>query len=164
MFFKFQLSFQRGFSRSCQRYNGTKRLPSATHPPLDSQVPAQASPARPRRGRPPKSESSVSSGPNQVAVSGLEGLGLLNHPASPTRSLKPQPAAEPRWTPDASGGNFDLPPPSEWRRHFNLTHHGIRERVCVRNPLTADTIAASFIPPGSLGKVVIEAFPGLLHF
>jgi len=54
----------------------------------------------------------------------------------------------------------DLPLVDEWRRQFPAllaTNH----RVSIRNPKTASQLANAFIPDGSEGKVVIEAFPGM---
>jgi hypothetical protein len=145
----------RGFSRSCLRYYRTKQPPDIPLLETQESLPVK----RPRR---PKLKDSTDQ--EQVPVSGLEGLGLLNHPASPTKPIKQKSTPEEKWTPDTSNGNCDLPPSSEWRRHFVLTQHSIRERVCVRDPITADATAESFVPSTSHGKVVIEAFPGLSTF
>lgn len=55
----------------------------------------------------------------------------------------------------------ELPPISEWRKHFpsTLSMH----RVFIRNPVTADLIADSFVPEGSKDKVIIEGYPGGLR-
>jgi transcription factor 1 len=53
----------------------------------------------------------------------------------------------------------DLPHRDEWRKTFPpllATAH----RVSIQNPRTAGLLADAFIPRGSEGKIVIEAFPG----
>lgn len=52
----------------------------------------------------------------------------------------------------------ELPPISEWRKHFpsTLSMH----RVFIRNPDTADLLANAFVPEGSKDKVIIEGYPG----
>lgn len=54
---------------------------------------------------------------------------------------------------------IELPHMNEWNKHF-LSLLSVRHRVSIRNPITASSIADAFIPAGSEGKVVIEAFPG----
>lgn len=56
---------------------------------------------------------------------------------------------------------IELPHMNEWNKHF-LSLLSVRHRVSIRNPITASSIADAFIPAGSEGKVVIEAFPGAL--
>lgn len=55
---------------------------------------------------------------------------------------------------------LELPPDAEWRQVFaaNMEAH---HRVSVRNPMTAAKLAEAFVPTGSKGKVVIEAYPGI---
>lgn len=55
--------------------------------------------------------------------------------------------------------NGELPPILEWRKYFQ-TSMDCFNRVSVRNPKTAAALAEAFVPKGSVGKVVIEAFPG----
>lgn len=57
----------------------------------------------------------------------------------------------------------DLPPIMEWRKHFTSTLES-NHRISIRNPETAAAMADAFVPEGSHGKVVIEAFPGELYF
>lgn len=53
----------------------------------------------------------------------------------------------------------DLPSQDEWRKIFpHLLANA--NRVSIRNPQTASRLADVFIPQGSGGKIVIEAFPG----
>lgn len=54
---------------------------------------------------------------------------------------------------------LELPPPSEWKRHFNANAY-TSTRVTIFNPKTAAQVADAFVPHGSQGKTVIEAFPG----
>ena len=142
--------------------------------------------AKPRRGRPPKHFSHSpptdrrapeKSGPSVEESSELlddrrlqtsstledrpvlEGLGLLHHAASPTKLLDLSQSVEPRWKPDPSDQQVNLPPVSEWTKLF--PHHNVvRERVYLRNPTTADVVAEAFVPEGSKGKVIVETFPG----
>jgi hypothetical protein len=68
------------------------------------------------------------------------------------------PEQPPTGTP-VDAAKVDLPHTDEWRRHFPAlvaTYH----RVSIRNPTTAARLANAFVPAGSEGKVVIEAFPG----
>ncbi|TCD67450.1 Mitochondrial transcription factor 1 [Steccherinum ochraceum] len=57
----------------------------------------------------------------------------------------------------------DLPPLDEWRTYFP-NQFAAKERVSVRNPATADSLAKSYFHPKSIaagkGKIIIEAFPG----
>ncbi|KAH7923740.1 S-adenosyl-L-methionine-dependent methyltransferase [Leucogyrophana mollusca] len=53
-----------------------------------------------------------------------------------------------------------LPPASEWRKAFPSGGAAVKDRVSIRNPATAMLVANSFVPPGSEGKVIIEAYPG----
>lgn len=57
----------------------------------------------------------------------------------------------------------DLPPIMEWRKYFTSTLES-NHRISIRNPETAAAMADAFVPEGSHGKVVIEAFPGELYF
>ncbi|GLB45068.1 putative class I-like SAM-binding methyltransferase superfamily, rRNA adenine N(6)-methyltransferase family protein [Lyophyllum shimeji] len=54
---------------------------------------------------------------------------------------------------------LELPPESEWRRHFPPAVR-VNHRVSIRNAETAAKIADAFVPAGSVGKVIVEAFPG----
>jgi transcription factor 1 len=54
---------------------------------------------------------------------------------------------------------FNLPPIDNWQKYFP-TVFGSFNRVSLRNPETAARLANAFIPKGSRGKVVIEAYPG----
>jgi transcription factor 1 len=99
-----------------------------------------------KRGRP----KSVGSPENEPSV--LQGLCLLDHVASPTKLAR---RAEPKWEAH-SDPKIDLPIKSEWTKHFPL-----RDRVCIRNTTTADVVAEAFVPHGSRGKVIVEAFPGM---
>lgn len=56
----------------------------------------------------------------------------------------------------------DLPPPSEWRKYFRSDTLVTRDRASVKDPDTANAMAEAFVPAGSEGKVVIEAYPGML--
>ena len=131
--------YRRGFSWSCQRFYRAKK------PPLDSKVVSD--------------QSNIPS--NELLKPGLEGLGLLNHPASPTQPLKIKSSLRKKGVSSAS--KLDLPPPSYWRSEFLYSPNHVRERICVRNPVTADALAEAFVPSQSNGKVIIEAFPGLSH-
>ncbi|TFK74052.1 S-adenosyl-L-methionine-dependent methyltransferase [Pluteus cervinus] len=51
-----------------------------------------------------------------------------------------------------------LPPIDTWRKLFPSTT--VHQRVSIRNPETAQSVANAFIPEGSRDKVVIEAYPG----
>jgi hypothetical protein len=53
----------------------------------------------------------------------------------------------------------DLPPITEWRKHFPSTLE-TNHRVSIRNPDTAAIMADAFVPEGSKDKVIIESFPG----
>jgi transcription factor 1 len=53
-----------------------------------------------------------------------------------------------------------LPPPSQWKKHWNTIQSAIRDRSSVSNPATAALLADSLVPEGSKDKVIIEAFPG----
>ncbi|KAJ8518146.1 hypothetical protein ONZ45_g4748 [Pleurotus djamor] len=55
---------------------------------------------------------------------------------------------------------LELPPLTEWRKHFRNDSVITRDRVSVKKPQTADMIAEGFVPEGSEGKVIIEAYPG----
>jgi transcription factor 1 len=51
-----------------------------------------------------------------------------------------------------------LPDPSEWRAIFSAVK--AKNRISVSNPHSAAMLADAFVPRGSKGKVIIEAFPG----
>ncbi|KAF8069972.1 hypothetical protein FPV67DRAFT_1753867 [Lyophyllum atratum] len=69
--------------------------------------------------------------------------------ASPSASLPPPPPAS----------KLNLPPESEWRKHFSGKIH-VNYRISIRNAETAAKLADAFVPEGSEGKVIVEAFPG----
>ncbi|KAF9462341.1 S-adenosyl-L-methionine-dependent methyltransferase [Collybia nuda] len=52
-----------------------------------------------------------------------------------------------------------LPPMMEWRKYFPFMAD-VNHRISIRNPETAAVMAETFVPEGSNGKVIIEAFPG----
>ncbi|KAG5651167.1 hypothetical protein H0H81_009631 [Sphagnurus paluster] len=65
----------------------------------------------------------------------------------------------PRRTLSSTESKRDLPPESEWRKYFPPVLR-VNHRVSIRNAETAAKLADAFIPEGSEGKVIIEAFPG----
>lgn len=58
-----------------------------------------------------------------------------------------------------------LPPDDEWKAVFPHLPVPVRDRVSVRDPVTADRMAASFVAGKSIAagdnKIIIESFPGL---
>ncbi|KAF7428018.1 Mitochondrial transcription factor 1 [Pleurotus ostreatus] len=54
----------------------------------------------------------------------------------------------------------DLPPPSEWRKYFRSDTLLTRDRASIKDQDTANAMAEAFVPAGSEGKVIIEAYPG----
>lgn len=61
---------------------------------------------------------------------------------------------------DKEVGEMELPEHLFWREHFTATGPVIRDRVTVSNPETARLLAERFVPEGSEGKVIVEAYPG----
>ncbi|KAG6918073.1 hypothetical protein DXG01_016731 [Tephrocybe rancida] len=60
----------------------------------------------------------------------------------------------------ATGSQLLLPTdPAEWAKLFKVVL-AVNHRVSLRNPDTAAKIANGFVPEGSEGKVIIEAYPG----
>ncbi|KAL0956732.1 hypothetical protein HGRIS_002852 [Hohenbuehelia grisea] len=59
-----------------------------------------------------------------------------------------------------SEDDISLPPLEKWRKYFPSDSAVTRERAAVRLPSAADAIAEAFVPEGSEGKVIIEAYPG----
>jgi len=55
---------------------------------------------------------------------------------------------------------LDLPPHSQWINYFPTSGIALRGRISLANPETAALVADSFVPEGSKGKVIIEAYPG----
>ena len=57
-----------------------------------------------------------------------------------------------------------LPPLDDWLSHFPYGPPVVRDRISIRDPITAIRIARSFITPKKTStgnpKVIIEAFPG----
>lgn len=54
---------------------------------------------------------------------------------------------------------LELPPVEEWNDVFP-SHYTIRSRLSLHNQQTARDLAEAYIPDGSKGKTIIEAFPG----
>lgn len=55
-----------------------------------------------------------------------------------------------------------MPPQEKWRQIFHSQGPQLRDRVYVRNPVTAAELASAFVPEGQRDRVVVEAFPGTL--
>jgi len=88
--------------------------------------------------------------------------GLLKHPAAHSAPL----TNTPKWTFD---GDVDpkvyLPPPSEWENTVWARAYkklALRDRVFLKNPVSAYQLAQAFVPEGLRDQVIIEAFPGTL--
>ncbi|KAF5376226.1 hypothetical protein D9615_008540 [Tricholomella constricta] len=58
-----------------------------------------------------------------------------------------------------ASSKLELPPESEWRKYFPPALQ-VNHRVSLRNAETAAKLADAFVPEGSEGKVILEAFPG----
>lgn len=102
-----------------------------------------------KRGRPPKPSSEEP--PNTVAAGSTPPIPLdsalvasLNHYSN----LPP------------------LPPIDDWLSHFPFASIQLRDRISIRNPLSAIHIARSFVDGKITStenpKVIVEAFPGTL--
>ena len=90
--------------------------------------------------------------------------GLLRHPAAPivSNSKYPTPNTKAEVRSDANA-KLLLPSPSSWKSTFcrqSFDKVLLRNRVSLQNPEIAARLANSFVPAGSKGKVIIEAFPG----
>ena len=61
-----------------------------------------------------------------------------------------------------------LPPINDWVSHFPYASVGLRDRISIRDPVSAIDVAHSFVDAKKTStgnpKVVIEAFPGALLF
>jgi hypothetical protein len=129
-----------------------------------SQAGAPRKRSRPKNVVPPRQPvkpSKPPSKPSKPALEqALEGLCLLDHVASPTKLLDLARRAEPKWKAAHSDPKVDLPPKLDWAKHFPLNSL-VRDRVCIRDATTADAVAEAFVPSGSRGKVIVEAFPGM---
>jgi hypothetical protein len=56
-----------------------------------------------------------------------------------------------------------LPAQEEWKKIFHSQGPQLRDRVYVRNPVTAAELADAFVPEGERDRVIVEAFPGEFH-
>ena len=51
-----------------------------------------------------------------------------------------------------------MPAITEWSKYF--PYQAKAARIAIHNPKSAKKLAEAFIPEGSVGKVVIESYPG----
>lgn len=77
-----------------------------------------------------------------------------SQPPKPPRSRKPT-GPQVSSNPD---GALALPERSSWQKAFPYSKS--RDRISLNNSATAAAIAEAYVPAGSKGKVIIEAFPG----
>ncbi|KAH7914119.1 S-adenosyl-L-methionine-dependent methyltransferase [Hygrophoropsis aurantiaca] len=126
--------FRRGISSTLTRSYRPKKIPE--------ELVVQAT--KPKRGRPKKIVNVDEGEPPKVRA--------------PKRTvLSASSPSTPVYNP---GNKLELPPASEWRRIFPSSPAAVKDRISIRNPETAALIADSFVPAGSEGKVIIEAYPG----
>jgi hypothetical protein len=70
-----------------------------------------------------------------------------------------RPTSKPKLTDPVDPAKVNLPPIDQWQKYFPPVL-GTYNRVSLRNPQTAARLAEAFVPNGSTGKVVIEAYAG----
>lgn len=97
----------------------------------------------------------------------LKSVGVTPEEASDTL---PSPAATAN-VPSASLNRYfslpPLPPTEDWLAHFIFGTNQIRDRISIRHPVSAISVAHSFINSKKTftgkPKVIVEAFPGVWH-
>lgn len=82
---------------------------------------------------------------------------LAEKPIAPGRGRK---KVEPE---EIEEGTVELPPLSEWSRYFPSSF-AVKTRASIMNQEHAKKVAEAFVPAGSKGKVIVEAFPGVFLY
>lgn len=82
---------------------------------------------------------------------------LAEKPIAPGRGRK---KVEPE---EIEEGTVELPPLSEWSRYFPSSF-AVKTRASIMNQEHAKKVAEAFVPAGSKGKVIVEAFPGVFFY